>query len=57
MASRGVLTTIGATALGIAVLSAGAPAMQNAFAQEATTPTAQEQIPAQTDREQQRLDF
>jgi hypothetical protein len=61
MASRGLLTAIGATALGIAVLSGGAPAVQNAFAQEATTPTVQEQEqlqnPAQIDHEQQRLDF
>jgi hypothetical protein len=61
MASRGLLTTIGATALGIAVLSGGAPAVQNAFAQEATAPTVQDQAqtqdPAQIDWEQQRLDF
>lgn len=50
MISRRLLTTVGATALGVAVLSGGAPAVQNAFAQEATTPTTQTQ-------EQQRLDY
>lgn len=53
MASRGLLTTIGATALGIAMLSGGGTAVQNAFAQEATTPTVEQQLPAQIDREQQ----
>jgi hypothetical protein len=59
MASRGALTTIGATALGIAVLSGGAPAVQNAFAQEATTPTVQtqEENPTPIDHEQQRIEF
>ncbi len=59
MASRGLLTTIGATALGVAMLAGGTPAVQNAFAQEATTPTVQtqEDDPAQLDREQLRADF
>ena len=59
MASRGLLTTIGATALGVAMLAGGTPAVQNAFAQEATTPTVQtqEDAPAQLDREQLRADF
>jgi hypothetical protein len=55
MATRGLLTTVGATALGIAILSGGTPAVQNAFAQEETTPAVTS--PVQSDREQQQIDF
>src|SRR5215211_7483421 len=54
MTPRGLLTTIGATALGFGLVIGGAPALPNAFAQEATPPAAQ--APAQTEQ-QQKADF
>src|SRR5215217_5641794 len=54
MTPRGLLTTIGATALGFGLIIGGAPAMPDVFAQEATTPAAE--APAQTEQ-QQKADF
>jgi hypothetical protein len=45
MTPRGLLTTIGATALGFGIVVAGAPAVSTVFAQETTTPAAE--APAQ----------
>ena len=50
MNPRGLLTTIGATALGFGLIIGGAPAIPDVFAQEATPPAAE--APAQTEREQ-----
>lgn len=54
MTPRGLLTTIGATALGFGLIIGGAPAIPDVFAQEATPPAAE--APAQTEQEQ-RIDF
>lgn len=54
MAPRGLLTTIGATALGIGIVAGGAPAIPAVFAQEATPPAVQ--APALTEQ-QQEADF
>jgi hypothetical protein len=54
MTPRGLLTTIGATALGFGLIIGGAPAIPDVFAQEATPPAAE--APAQTQQEQ-RIDF
>jgi hypothetical protein len=54
MTPRGLLTTIGATALGFGLIIGGAPAIPDVFAQEATPPAAE--APAQTAQEQ-RIDF
>ena len=40
MTPRGLLTTIGATALGFGLIIGGAPALPDVFAQEATPPAA-----------------
>src|SRR5918994_2829066 len=53
MTPRGLLTTIGATALGFGLIIGGAPAIPDVFAQEAT-PAAE--APARTVQEQ-RIDF
>src|SRR5918997_760435 len=53
MTPRGLLTTIGATALGFGLIIGGAPAIPDVFAQEAT-PAAQ--APAQTGQERE-IDF
>ena len=50
MTPRGLLTTIGATALGFGLVIGGAPAIPDVFAQEATPPAAE--APAQTGQEQ-----
>ena len=52
MTPRGLLTTIGATALGFGLIIGGAPAIPDVFAQEATPPAAV--APAQTEEE---IDF
>jgi hypothetical protein len=52
MTPRGLLTTIGATALGFGLIIGGAPAIPDVFAQEATPPAAV--APAQTEQE---IDF
>lgn len=52
MTPRGLLTTIGATALGFGLIIGGAPAIPDVFAQE--TPAAQ--APAQTEQERE-FDF
>src|SRR5215218_10704457 len=54
MTPRGLLTTIGATALGFGLIIGGAPAIPEVFAQEATPPAAQ--APARTEQGQ-RIDF
>jgi hypothetical protein len=54
MTPRGLLTTIGATALGFGLIIGGAPAISDVFAQEATPPAAE--APAQTEQGQ-RIDF
>ena len=54
MTLRGLLTTIGATALGFGLVIAGAPAIPDVFAQDATPPAAE--TPAQTAQEQ-RIEF
>src|SRR5918995_3215230 len=54
MTPRGLLTTIGTTALGFGLIIGGAPAIPDVFAQEATPPAAE--APAQTAQEQ-RIDF
>ena len=54
MTPRGLLTTIGATALGFGLIIGGAPAIPDVFAQEATPPAAE--APAQIAQEQ-RIDF
>ena len=54
MTPRGLLTTIGATALGFGLVIGGAPAIPDVFAQEATPPAAE--APAQTEQGQ-RIDF
>jgi hypothetical protein len=54
MTPRGLLTTIGATALGFGLIIGGAPAIPDVFAQEATPPAAE--APVQTEQEQ-RIDF
>jgi hypothetical protein len=54
MTPRGLLTTIGATALGFGLIIGGAPAIPDVFAQEATPPAAE--APAQT-AQGQRIDF
>ena len=54
MTPRGLLTTIGATALGFGLIIGGAPAIPDVFAQEATPPAAE--APAQTEQGQ-RIDF
>jgi hypothetical protein len=54
MTPRGLLTTIGATALGFGLIIGGAPAIPDVFAQEATPPAAE--APAQTEQAQ-RIDF
>jgi len=48
MTPRGLLTTIGATALGFGLIIGGAPAIPEVFAQEATPPAAQ--APARTEQ-------
>src|SRR5215213_10074196 len=53
MTPRGLLTTIGATALGFGLIIGGAPAIPDVFAQEATPPA---EAPAQTEQGQ-RIDF
>jgi hypothetical protein len=52
MTPRGLLTTIGATALGFGLIIGGAPEIPDVFAQEATPPAAE--TPAQTEQE---IDF
>jgi hypothetical protein len=54
MTPRGLLTTIGATALGFGLIIGGAPAIPDVFAQEASPPAAE--APVQTEQEQ-RFDF
>jgi hypothetical protein len=54
MTPRGLLTTIGATALGFGLIIGGAPALPDVFAQEATPPAAE--APAQTEQGL-RIDF
>jgi hypothetical protein len=54
MTPRGLLTTIGATALGFGLIIGGAPPLSDVFAQEATPPAAD--VPAQTEQGQ-RADF
>jgi hypothetical protein len=54
MTPRGLLTTIGATALGFGLIIGGAPSLPDVFAQEATPPAAE--APAQTEQEQE-IDF
>src|SRR5829696_6989178 len=54
MTPRGLLTTIGATALGFGLIIGGAPAIPDVFAQEVTPPAAE--APAQTEQSQ-RIDF
>jgi hypothetical protein len=54
MTPRGLLTTIGATALGFGLIIGGAPAIPDVFAQEATPPATE--APAQT-TQGQRIDF
>ena len=54
MTPRGLLTTIGVTALGFGLVIGGAPAIPAVFAQEATPPAAE--APAQTGQEQE-IDF
>jgi hypothetical protein len=54
MTPRGLLTTIGATALGFGLIIGGAPAIPDVFAQEATPPAAE--APAQTEQRQE-IDF
>jgi hypothetical protein len=54
MTPRGLLTTIGATALGFGLIIGGAPAIPDVFAQEATPPAAE--APAQA-AQGQRIDF
>jgi hypothetical protein len=54
MTPRGLLTTIGATALGFGLIVGGAPAIPGVIAQEATPPAAE--TPAQTEQEQE-IDF
>ena len=54
MTPRGLLTTIGATALGFGLIIGGAPAIPDVFAQEATPPASQ--APAQTEQGQ-KTDF
>ncbi len=54
MTPRGLLTTIGATALGFGLIIGGAPAFPDVFAQDATPPAAE--APAQTEQGQ-RIDF
>jgi hypothetical protein len=54
MTPRGLLTTIGATALGFGLVIGGAPAIPDVFAQEATPPAAE--APVQTEQ-QQKADF
>jgi hypothetical protein len=54
MTPRGLLTTIGATALGFGLIIGGAPAIPDVFAQEATPPAAE--APAQIEQAQ-RIDF
>ena len=51
MTPRGLLTTIGATALGFGLIIGGAPAIPEVFAQEATPPAAE--TPAQTEQGQE----
>ena len=48
MTPRGLLTTIGATALGFGLIIGGAPAIPDVFAQDATPPASQ--APAQTEQ-------
>src|SRR5215211_7676276 len=54
MTPRGLLTTIGATALGFGLVIGAAPAIPDVFAQEATPPAAE--APAQAGQGQ-RIDF
>jgi hypothetical protein len=54
MTPRGLLTTIGATALGFGLVIGGAPVIPDVFAQDATPPAAV--APAQTEQEQE-FDF
>ena len=54
MTPRGLLTTIGATALGFGLVIGGAPAIPDVFAQDATPPAAV--APAQTEQGQE-IDF
>ena len=54
MTPRGLLTTIGATALGFGLIIGGAPAIPDVFAQDATPPAAV--AAAQTEQEQE-IDF
>jgi hypothetical protein len=54
MTPRGLLTTIGATALGFGLIIGGAPVIPDVFAQEATPPAAE--APPQT-AQGQRIDF
>ncbi|MCD6058186.1 MAG: hypothetical protein K0Q89_1716 [Thermomicrobiales bacterium] len=54
MTPRGLLTTIGATALGFGLVIGSAPALPDVFAQEATPPAVE--APAQTAQEQE-IDF
>ena len=54
MTPRGLLTTIGATALGFGLIIGGAPAIPDVFAQEATPPAAE--ASTQTKQEQE-IDF
>jgi hypothetical protein len=54
MTPRGLLTTIGATALGFGLIIEGAPTIPDVFAQEATPPAAE--APARTEQGQ-RIDF
>jgi hypothetical protein len=54
MTPRGLLTTIGTTALGFGLIIGGAPAIPDVFAQDATPPAAE--ASAQTEQEQ-RIDF
>ncbi len=54
MTPRGLLTTIGATALGLGLIIGGAPEIPDVFAQDATPPAAE--APAQTEQRQE-IDF
>ena len=54
MTPRGLLTTIGATALGFGLVIGGAPAIADVFAQDATPPAAE--APTQTEGERE-IDF
>ena len=54
MTPRGLLTTIGATALGFGLIIGGAPMIPDVFAQEATPPAVE--APAQTEQERE-IDF